>query len=203
MKYQQLIDFINAGNYPAPPSQYKLGQPLAFYGFRDGSQPAEPGAAMLCVEDNFLKAYGAFFDSDIYNNASEDNAETWLSGDVFEIFFQVKNREDYYEAHTTPEMVRLQLHIQDYRTFRGIPHEEKLEDFKIEVKTRVFHDQNRWLAEIKIPFNTIGLNESLLNGSKFVFARYNYTRGEGSPVISSSMIFPATAHYPPLWHVIS
>ncbi len=203
MKYQQLIDFIEAGNYPAPSSQYTLGQPLALCAIRDGSRLAEPGAAMLCVEGNYLKAYCVFYDSDIFNTAREDNAETWLSGDVFELFFQIKDHEDYYEAHTTPEMIRLQLHIQDYRTFRGVPFTEKICDFKLEVKTQIRRNENRWLAEMKIPFAAIGLDESAINGSKFVFARYNYTHGQESPVVSSSMVFSTTAHFPPHWHVIS
>ena len=155
MPFNELIQALSQPPV-APPTEYILGTPLFFVNYLDGTAPAEPAAAMLTFADGHLKAYAAMCDSVIRNDATHDNGHTWETGDAFEFFFQPKYREDYYEAHVTPEQIRLQLHIQDYRTFRGVAHEQKICDIGLSVKTQIFHDRNLWLAEMDIPCAAMG-----------------------------------------------
>ena len=186
--------------FPEPPEEYSSGGVLAFRGFVDGSRPEEPGAGGLWVEDSHLVARAAFIDRDLYNDAREDNAETWLLGDVFELMFQIRGREDYYEFHSTPDGIRLQLHIPDCLTFRDIPHEEKICDAGLQVRNRIDRAGNLWESELRVPFAGIGLTEETLYGSRFVLVRQNHTHGRPAPEITATRVFPKTAHWPSLWH---
>ena len=202
MPFDKLIQALSQPPVP-PPTEYILGAPLSFVNYLDGTAPAEPATAMLTFANGHLKAYAAMRDSVIHNNATHDNDHTWETGDAFEFFFQPRYREDYYEAHVTPEKIRLQLHIQDYRTFRGVAHEQKICDIGLTAKTQIFRDSNLWLAEMDIPYATMGMAAEHLIGSRFVFSRYNYMFDGSKPAITSTQIFPKTAHFPPLWHVIA
>lgn len=188
---------------PAPgSSSVKLGQCLPYAHYLTGETPRERGVAQLTVQDDRLVAYGAFVDHDIHNDARHDNDFTWQTGDVFELFFQVRGHEDYYEAHATPEGYRLQLHIQSWQTIREETWESKATDFGTSTTSIVRRQDNLWLASIDIPFARIQLTPELLPGSKFVFAHYSYTTGEEAPEITSTAAFPQTCHYTPLWHVL-
>ncbi len=204
MPYEKLIQLLESDEVPAPPTTYSLGTPLAFFGYLDGHVPAERGAASLNIANGYLIANGAFRDSNIKNNATKDNQETWTTGDVFEFFFQPHGREDYYEAHGTPEGIKLQLHIQDYRTFRQIPFEQKICDVGTTVENQIFREQNLWLVQIKIPLVRLGLGMPGVPGSRFAFVRWNYPHDEANkPVTTATQIFPKTAHFPPKWHRIT
>lgn len=195
-----MMSFLNSGSFPPPPEEYVPGDILAFRGFTSGARPEEPGAGSLSVENSYLVARAMFIDSDLYNDARFDNAETWLLGDTFELMFQIRRHEDYYEFHSTPEGFRLQLHIPDYRTFRGIPHREKICEAGLEVRNRIRRSENLWESELRIPFSGIGLTEDELNGSRFVLVRQNHTHGKPAPEITATRVFPQTAHTPYLWH---
>ena len=202
MPFNELIQALSQPPV-APPEKYTLGKPLFFVNYLDGTLPTEPAVACLQLIDGHLKAYAAMRDSVIRNDATHDNDHTWETGDAFEFFFQPRYREDYYEAHVTPEQIRLQLHLQDYRTFRGVPHEQKICDIGLSAKTQIFRDRNLWLAEMDIPCAAMGMAVEHVIGSKFVFSRYNYDFDGSKPAITSTQIFPKTAHFPPLWHVIA
>lgn len=151
--------------------------------------PDERGAASLTLDGDFIHAYGLFQAPAPANKAVRDNQETWLLGDVFELFFSYPDREDYYEFHSTPEGKRLQLHIQDHRTFRTIPHEQKICELGLMVKNHIDHEKKLWFSELIIP-----LKEHLTAGAHFAFARYSYQNGV--PEISSYPEFPETIHAP-------
>lgn len=192
--------FSTGGALPPAPEEYYFGDTLAFRGFTSGSQPAEPGTGTLCVESSHLVARARFIDHDLYNDARSDNAETWLLGDTFELMFQIRGHEDYYEFHSTPNGFRLQLHILDYRTFRSIPHREKICEAGLEIRNRITPSEKLWESELRIPFSGIGLTEGELNGSRFVLVRQNHTHGKPVPEITATRVFPQTAHTPYLWH---
>ena len=184
------------------PEEYTLGTPLAMFGFVDGSRPVEPGAVQLSVDGDFLVARGVMIDHDLYNDTRRDNDTTWLFGDTFELMFQIRGHEDYYEFHSTPEGYRLQLHIPDYRTIRSIPHEEKICESGLQIRNWIDPEKHIWESELRIPFSGIGLHHDELPGSHFVIVRQNYTHGTPSPVITATRVFPKTAHTPYLWHKI-
>lgn len=200
MSWKEVEDFLRSGQQVKAPIEARLGQCLSYWDYKEGTVPRERGVAQLVVENGNLVAYGAFEDHDIHNNATEDNQETWELGDVFELFFQVHGHTDYYEAHTTPEGIRLQLHIQSWQTMRQESWESKLTDIGLKVKNEIRREENLWLARLELPFAEMELTEDLLNGSRFVFAHYSYTRGKEKPEITSTQVFPSTCHFVPQWH---
>lgn len=185
-----------------PPEEYELGTPLTLFGFVNGLRPEEPGAVQLSVDGDFLAARGVMIDHDLYNDTRRDNDTTWLFGDTFELMFQIRGHEDYYEFHSTPEGYRLQLHIPDYRTIRSIPHERKICESGLQVQNRIDPEKHLWECELRVPFSGIGLHRDELAGSRFVIVRQNYTHGKPAQVITATRIFPQTAHTPYLWHTV-
>ncbi|MDD3155237.1 MAG: hypothetical protein PHS41_10245 [Victivallaceae bacterium] len=200
--FDDLIARLDAEDLRPAPTVYHLGEVLDLRGYRSGANPHERGAAKLTLDGNMLHTYGAFRDSDIYNRATSDNAHTWETGDAFEFFFQASGHEDYYEVHTTPEMIRLQLHIASHINFRLVPFEQKLVDIKLKVRTRIFREKNLWLGEHMIDLKELHCETPV--GARFCFARYNYSHtDEAHPEITSSFLCPGvTVHDPPAWHVI-
>lgn len=191
--FDQLLDALNSDTLPAIPAVHYFGDIVIYREFRQKRCfPDERGAACLTLDGDFIHAYGLFQAVDPSNRALRDNQETWLLGDVFELFFRYPGHEDYYEFHSTPEGRRLQLHIQDYRTFRNLPHEQKICQSGLMVKNRIDHEKKLWFSELIIP-----RNGSSADSAHFAFARYSYT--DGVPEISSYPEFPETVHTPYLW----
>ncbi len=200
--YRKLLQFLREGREVPPPHEYEFGTPLSFFRLQEGEMPRENGCAMLCCEPDRLHAYALFSDRDIYNDAEHDNDHTWEKGDTFELFFQIRGREDYYELHTTPPGYTLQLHVRNYRTFRRTPFEQQLVEGLIAGESEIDRERNLWLAGIVLPFAAIGLTPELLSGSRFSFARFNRNRGTEIPEISLLRPFQVTSHCPPNWLVI-
>lgn len=192
----------NRGDDPPPRGEYRFGEIQPLREFRTGAVPRETGFASLTLEDGKLCARGAFRDFDIYNDAVRDNEETWLLGDAFELIFGREGRRDYFEVHATPEGRKLQLHLPDHRTFRAIPHGEKLCELGLQVRTEVRRAENLWLAELTVPLAATGITpEEARTELRFVLVRQNHTRGR-LPEITAGRIFPETAHDPCRWHKV-
>ena len=202
--WDSLIDFLKSGCCDAAPDRLpaRTGG-LVLRNYRTGAIPKERGVGALEISGGEVNAYAVFEDSDIFNAATEDNQQTWLTGDAMELFFQTRGREDYLELHVTPEEKRLMLHIPDYRTHRDLPWEEKIFSGPVRVQSRILRGQKLWCARITFPFELAGLAPETISGSRFAICRYNYTRPETEPEISSTWLLPDTGfHYPPGWHVI-
>ena len=199
--FELLENFLQAREFPAPPEYYTPGAPLALYHFTAGNIPEEPGAALVVFENNTIHLYGVMHDRENFNAATMDNQTIWDLGDAFEFMFRCAGQEDYHEFQTSPSGVRLQLHIQDYRTFRGVPFVEKLCDCGLEVSNFYDAEKQLWYSEMRIPFAGIGLTREKINGSSFTVVRQNHFRDKERE-ITASQVFPATAHYPLLWHKI-
>lgn len=202
--WESLIEFLNSGNCdPAPDRLPASTGGLVLREYRSGDLPGERGVGALEVADGEVRAYAVFEDSDLFNHAVTDNEMTWLSGDAMELFFQTRGREDYLELHVTPEEKRLMLHIPDYRIHRDLPWEEKIFSGPVRVRSRILRDRKLWCAEIAFPFELAGLTPERVSGSRFAICRYNYTRPNPEPEITSTRRLPDTGfHYPPGWHVI-
>lgn len=202
--WESLIEFLNSGNCdPAPDRLPSCTGGLVLRDYRTGAVPKERGVGAMEIAGGEVRAYAVFEDSDIFNTAAADNEKTWVTGDAMEFFFQTRGREDYLELHVTPEEKRLMLHISDYRTHREIPFEEKTFSGPVRVRTRILRERKLWCAEIAFPFELAGLTPERVSGSRFAICRYNYTRPEPEPEITSTRLLPDTGfHYPPGWHVI-
>ena len=199
--FERLEKFLAVGEFPPPPENYTLGTPLALYHFTNGNIPEEHGAAILTAEENALHLYGLLHDRELFSKADRDNQKTWLLGDAFEIMFRRAGDEDYHEFHSTPDGIRLQLHILDYRTRPQIPYEDKICSCGLTVRNRRNSERDLWYSELIIPFDGIGLTPETVKGSTFVVIRQNHYY-EKEREISATRVFPETAHFPPLWHKI-
>lgn len=204
LMWDSLLRFLKSGNNDwAPDRLPPCSGALVLRNYRTGAVPKERGIGAMEIAGNEVRACAVFEDSDIFNRATADNEETWVTGDAMEFFFQTRGREDYLELHVTPEEKRLMLHIPDYRTHREIPFEEKTFQGPVRVRTRILREEKLWCAEIVFPFELAGLTPQTVPGSRFAICRYNYTRPDPEPEITSTRLLPDTGfHYPPGWHVI-
>lgn len=165
--------------------------------------PEEPGRAMVEIEDSALRFSFLLRDSDIFNTARKNNERTWETGDAAECFFQIAGHCDYYEFHATPEGFSLQLHIPSMEQLMNFSFDQKVCEIGVQVSVSKDEKAKLWTAELILPFQTIGLDKSMLNGSRFVCSRYNYTHGKEKPECSASRIFPkGSFHSPEDWHRI-
>jgi hypothetical protein len=140
-----------------------------------------------------LYVYAEIEDLDIFNPEKRFNKPSFMSGDVFEIFLRPCDQESYVEIHVTPENQKLQLRIPsakaltEPRAMPGIP-QEWFNDKVVESRVRVNAVAQRWEVAVEIPFDLVC--EVLLprEGDRwlFSFSRYDYTRGQEKPVLSSS-----------------
>lgn len=204
LMWDSLLRFLKSGNNDWAPDRLPPSSgALVLRDYRTGAVPKERGVGAMEIAGNEVRACAVFEDSDIFNRATADNEETWVTGDAMEFFFQTRGREDYLELHVTPEEKRLMLHIPDYRTHREIPFEEKTFQGLVRVRTRILREEKLWCAEIVFPFELAGLTSQTVSGSRFAICRYNYTRPDPEPEITSTRLLPDTGfHYPPGWHVI-
>ena len=204
LMWDSLLRFLKSGNNEWAPDRLPPSSgALVLRNYRTGAVPKERGVGAMEIAGNEVRACAVFEDSDIFNRATADNEETWVTGDAMEFFFQTRGREDYLELHVTPEEKRLMLHIPDYRTHREIPFEEKTFQGPVRVRTRILREEKLWCAEIVFPFELAGLTSQTVSGSRFAICRYNYTRPDPEPEITSTRLLPDTGfHYPPGWHVI-
>ena len=115
-----------------------------FVEYQTGGEPKHPAAAMMLAEKYGVRLAALMQSDHPENHADADNQQTWRSGDVLELFLQETGRPDYYEFHSTPEGIRLQLHLPDCITFRSIPHEQKICDAGLRVFNRIDPAAKLW-----------------------------------------------------------
>lgn len=180
---------------PPGGKNYCMGDILPFVGYLDGKPPREPGVAALCREGGMLCVYAAFRDSDIFSDAGEGE-RTWMRGDVFELFLQKPGQEGYAEFHTAPTGVLLQLRFPDPASRFVGNYTDKIFNGGLKSEIEVRREENLWLVKMLLPY------EGGLTGAKFLFGRYNYTRGVKEPEISSSTAVESTFHAPAFWHIV-
>lgn len=150
----------------------------------------QPGSIWLGVQGDFLVVYGVFQDVQPSNRAVAWNEPTWMTGDVWEFFFQAEGRLGYYEFHVTPENCRLQLFFPSRASFherRGHRH-WVIAESKFESATRVNAGRTEWEAIMRIPLALV-LDTPREDGSrrfKYNFSRYDYQPGRVKPVTSAT-----------------
>jgi hypothetical protein len=155
--------------------------------FRDGN---------VCAgwSDSSLFIYAELNDDDIFNPTVELNAPSYQAGDVFEIFLRPPEQTSYFEFHVTPQNQKLQLKIPSPEAFRnwdretGLPRTWLVSDRVIETRVRVHPQEGKWWVLAAIPFEMVAEVKHPKAGSQwlFSFSRYDYTRGQAAPVLSST-----------------
>lgn len=149
-----------------------------------------PGNARLGWGDEALWVYAVLRDDDIFNAADAPNQPTWTTGDVFEIFLRPMEQNAYFELHVTPENQTLQLRYPDED---ALARSKSWREFLVtrplfSSYTRVEAGQWRVLAEI--PRRSIVEGDSWRGQWTFSLSRYDTTRGQDKPVLSSTSPHP-------------
>lgn len=143
-------------------------------------------------------------DDDIYNPVTELNAHAYLHGDVFEIFLRPVGQDAYYEFHVGPQNQKFQMRIPSASDFRaprgaaGIPPAWMISHQVIETRVEVCAEAGRWKVLAAIPFDLVAEGQPPQAESQwmFSFCRYDYTRPNPCPVLSST----SPHHMPVSYH---
>lgn len=141
-----------------------------------------------------LWVYAELSDRDIYNAATRPNQDTWNLGDVLELFLRPLPQETWFEFHVTPENQTLQLRWPGPEsTWLALYREQGMNPFYLSdpvftSRTRIEPESQRWRVLAEIPARHVAATEEIQPGNTwlFSFSRYDYTRGEAEPALSSS-----------------
>lgn len=161
-------------------------------------QAPEPGFAGATVHtawtDTDLIVFAELEDRDIFNPVTELNALSFRYGDVFEMFLRPSEQMAYSEFHVTPQNQKLQVRFPSTEAFLAprkepnIPASWLIFDRQFDSQVRVDTAGNRWMVLAAIPFGMVADSGRAGAGSRwlFSFSRYDYTRGQPEPVLSST-----------------
>ena len=173
----------------------------SFLEFGTGDAPKHPTAALMRAEDSGIRLAALMRATHPKNSADTDNQRTWLSGDALELFLQETGRPDYYEFHSTPEGIRLQLHLPDHITFRDIPFERRICDAGLRVFNRIDSVRELWYCEMFVPYT--GFMTGIAKTFRFGLGRYDYEDDPEKPAISCWPFMKETLHSPKAWQEFS
>jgi hypothetical protein len=173
------------------PAEFTLGQ------FWNGDTPEpelKPTKVWATFSDNKLHVVAEMDDDDVFNTATQHNQRTWETGDVFEIFVRREDSEAYTEVHVTPENVKLHL------TFDDFTHTARIEDdiSKVaadpsEIVSSAERTSMGWRASASVPLSA-GPGDLI----RVSFCRYDASRHQPEPILSSSSPHPVLRFHRPL-----
>lgn len=160
-------------------------------------QPFQCAHVALSHDSQHLYITAELKDQDIFNRATQINERTWQMGDVFEIFLRPESQDAYYEFHVTPENQIMQVRFDsaaDYELMRQSANNVELfqkrllPEKKIQTQTAVHPSENCWQVLASIPFSLICEQSPWKEDLTWLvsFCRYDYTRGDPKPVLSST-----------------
>jgi hypothetical protein len=138
-----------------------------------------------------------------YSKATANHQHLWKMGDTFEIFLRPAQQESYFEFHISPQNYRLQFCFPGTGVIELIRTKSKtLDDYLVreplfKSTTWIEPASHRWSVLAEIPAPALLEKPAPLPGSEwlFSFSRYDYIRGGGKPVLSST-----SAHRGPKFH---
>jgi hypothetical protein len=134
--------------------------------------------------------YAVLEDEDINNEEETANAFFFLKGDVFEIFVRPENQDAYFEFHVGPANQQLQMRIPSAAAFANQKDGEsdgwKISEPLMSSWVQVDEENKRWKVLVFLPFARIVEGEETLQDWRISFSRYDYTRGNKRPILSST-----------------
>ena len=152
-----------------------------------------PGQVRVGWRLDELLVFAELTDRDIFSHATGDNQRMWELGDTFEMFLRPSWQTDYFELHVTPNNHRLQLRIPSFEALRRAQTAGEFGAFHLPLnsfhsRTWVQPENQKWFVFAAVPAQKVCGQDQLLPGSRwhFSFSRYDYTRGDAEPVISST-----------------
>ena len=138
-----------------------------------------PGAVLVGRRNDTLWAFADLEDADAFSPATRLNERLWELGDTWELFLEAPGAGCYVELHVAPGNQRLQLRIPIPRPAGRAP--EELMVAEPLFQSWAWKTPSGWQALAAVPFSSIGGRPE-----RFSFSRYDYTRGQAEPVLSST-----------------
>ena len=152
-----------------------------------------PGQVRIGWREDALLVFAELTDQDIFSRATATNQRMWELGDTFEIFLRPDSQSEYVEFHVTPNNHRLQLRFASTEALRRARTANGFDEFLLlgnvfDSVTWLQPEKQKWFVYAAIPAGAVCGQARLNAGScwHFSFSRYDYTRGDGEPVISST-----------------
>ncbi|PTX97438.1 hypothetical protein DB346_20810 [Verrucomicrobia bacterium LW23] len=167
-----------------------------------------PGTAWFAATTSDVVVGVEFTDKDVFNPATRFNQAGFLRGDVFELFWRPARQEPYYEIHVSPQGQILQLRFPAAQhkapkkseltgEERIAKVEEGLERFTVKeplFALRLLHvsEGERWGCVVAVPRALMAGASKGVQGEDVTVSvsRYDYTRPEPRPVMSSTSPHP-------------
>ena len=152
-----------------------------------------PGQVRVGWRLDELLVFAELTDRDIFSHATGDNQRMWELGDTFEIFLRPAGQTEYFELHVTPNNHRLQLCFPDATALERLRATGRIDEFvfpdgAFHSRTWVQSGNQKWFVFAAVPARMVCGQAQLIPGSRwhFSFSRYDCTRGNPEPVISST-----------------
>ncbi len=137
-----------------------------------------------------LWVYAHLDDDDIFNAATEFNQLLCESGDCFEIFLRPAGGSVYYEFHISPENQVLQLRWPDAQAIGSSGGDLRpflMRSRRLNSQTQINREERNWRVLVGLDWDFLGAHPQTTGASwDFSFGRYDTTRGQKHPVLSSS-----------------
>ena len=165
------------------------------------------GIAKAAYTAEALLVYAEMKDDDVFNPVAGFNEPAFLKGDVVEIFVLTEGAERYAEIHSTPEGSVMQLRFAPgWRAEQppGAPVDFQSR-FIVSPVTQVRTRKTAagWSALLEIPFALLEARPRPGAPWRMAVCRYDYTRGQERPVLSSTAALPRIDfHLPDFWNPV-
>jgi len=145
-------------------------------------------------DDEFF-VFAKISDADIFSRATQANQRLWELGDSFEIFLRPDGQDAYSELQVSPNNQQLQLRYENTAALDWAKAHNSIEKavrpIAFQSSTWVHPETQLWFALAQIPASIICDQPKALAGNLWhvSFCRYDYTRGQTEPLISSTSNF--------------
>ena len=157
------------------------------------SENFAPAMVRTGWRDGAVLIYAELTDTDIFTRADGLNQRTWELGDAFEMFLRPEGQEAYVELQVTPNNQRLQLRYAnraslDLARQSGSCEHALIPGAAFRSRTWIEESPSRWHVFAEVSALLVCGSGAVPTGGlwHFSFSRYDYTRGQDEPVISST-----------------
>ena len=152
-----------------------------------------PASVRVGRRDDCLLVFAELTDQDIFSSARRFNQRLWELGDAFEIYLRPADRTAYLQVDISPNNQRVQLRIPSAEAIRRAQTANEFADLVsrenvVRSATWLMPEDEKWFVFAAIPAQAVCGSANLRAEKRwcFSFARYDYTRGQLEPVISST-----------------
>jgi len=152
-----------------------------------------PASVQVGRRAGWLLVFATLTDQDIFSHATEINQRMWELGDAFEIFLRPADQTAYFQLDLTPNNQRMQLQITSAEALRRAQTANEFAELVLPgavVRSAVWvtPEKDKWFVYAAISAEATFGRGSLSPERQwhFSFSRYDHTRGQLEPVISST-----------------